>query len=93
MFLQAKQTSEGSATWGVNGTTGELADMKDLGVWDTYAVKAQTIKTAIEVSFFLALFIRIVLLLYIIITSGEQLLFTLEYVILIFDLKMMIVRI
>ena len=34
----------------MNGETGEITDMKDLGVWDTYAVKAQTFKTSIEVS-------------------------------------------
>jgi hypothetical protein len=33
----------------VNGETGKLQDMKELGVWDTYSVKAQTVKTAIEV--------------------------------------------
>jgi T-complex protein 1 subunit gamma len=36
------------ATWGVNGTTGEAADMRTLGIWEPYCVKAQTLKTAIE---------------------------------------------
>lgn len=36
-------------TWGVNGVTGRLADMKDLNVWDPLSVKAQTFKTAVEV--------------------------------------------
>ena len=40
---------EGNTTWGVNGETGEITDMNELGVWDTYSVKAQTLKTAIEV--------------------------------------------
>ncbi|EEC46431.1 predicted protein [Phaeodactylum tricornutum CCAP 1055/1] len=35
-------------SWGINGTTGELVDMKELGIWEPFAVKAQTIKTAIE---------------------------------------------
>jgi T-complex protein 1 subunit gamma len=38
----------GEHTWGVNGTTGEMADMRVLGVWEPYCVKAQTIKTAVE---------------------------------------------
>ena len=46
---QAKHTQEGSQTWGVNGETGALADMKDLGIWEPLAVKLQTYKTAVEV--------------------------------------------
>lgn len=49
MFKQAKHAVEGNTTWGVNGETGEITDMNELGVWDTYSVKAQTLKTAIEV--------------------------------------------
>ena len=45
--LRTKQ-SEGMTTWGVNGITGESADMNDLGIWEPYCVKAQTLKTAIE---------------------------------------------
>ena len=33
---------------GVDGIKGCIADMNDLGIWDTYQVKTQTIKTAIE---------------------------------------------
>lgn len=40
-------TLEGSS-WGVNGTTGEMADMHSLGIWEPYVVKTQTLKTAIE---------------------------------------------
>lgn len=36
------------SSWGVNGTTGEAADMKQLGIWEPYCVKTQTLKTAIE---------------------------------------------
>jgi T-complex protein 1 subunit gamma len=38
----------GEHTFGVNGTTGEMADMNDLGIWEPYCVKAQTLKTAVE---------------------------------------------
>lgn len=34
--------------WGINGITGELANMEDLGIWEPMSVKTQTIKTAIE---------------------------------------------
>lgn len=51
MFLQAKHAVDGNTTWGVNGETGEITDMNELGVWDTYSVKAQTLKTAIEVGY------------------------------------------
>jgi len=33
---------------GVNGVTGEITDMHDLGIWEPYAVKVQTIKSSIE---------------------------------------------
>lgn len=51
MSLQAKHAADGNTTWGVNGETGEITDMNELGVWDTYSVKAQTLKTAIEVRY------------------------------------------
>jgi len=35
-------------SWGVDGNKGVIADMHDVGVWEPYAVKSQTIKTAIE---------------------------------------------
>ncbi|KAL5111706.1 T-complex protein 1 subunit gamma [Taenia crassiceps] len=41
-------------TMGINGETGQLVDMKELGVWDPVAVKSQTFKTAIEVMTHLA---------------------------------------
>jgi len=34
--------------WGINGTTGELVDMEELGIWEPFSVKVQTIKTAVE---------------------------------------------
>jgi len=45
--LKAKH-AKGEHTWGVDGTTGVVTDMKKLGVWDSYAVRVQTIKTSIE---------------------------------------------
>eukprot|EP00218_Dolichomastix_sp_CCMP3274_P006675 CAMPEP_0170143220 /NCGR_PEP_ID=MMETSP0033_2-20121228/9609_1 /TAXON_ID=195969 /ORGANISM="Dolichomastix tenuilepis, Strain CCMP3274" /LENGTH=554 /DNA_ID=CAMNT_0010379651 /DNA_START=32 /DNA_END=1696 /DNA_ORIENTATION=+ len=46
--LRAKHAAEEHSCFGINGHTGEIADMKELGVWEPYAVKAQTIKTAVE---------------------------------------------
>jgi len=36
--------------WGINGITGDAADMNKLNIWDPYVVKVQTYKTAIESS-------------------------------------------
>uniref|UniRef100_A0A2K5ZBE2 T-complex protein 1 subunit gamma n=1 Tax=Mandrillus leucophaeus TaxID=9568 RepID=A0A2K5ZBE2_MANLE len=47
--LRAKHTQENCETWGVNGETGTLVDMKELGIWEPLAVKLQTYKTAVEV--------------------------------------------
>lgn len=45
----AAAAAEGSKCYvGVNGITGELVDMNELGIWEPYSVKVQTIKTAIE---------------------------------------------
>ena len=48
----ASAGSDGAArdghTMGIDGNTGEISDMKELGVWEPYAVKVQTIKTAVE---------------------------------------------
>jgi len=48
--VQAKHATEGCMSWGVNGENGEIVDMTDYGVWEAFSVKAQTYKTAIEVS-------------------------------------------
>jgi len=47
--LRAKHWN-GQHNWGVNGITGEAADMEKLLIWDPYVVKTQTLKTAIESS-------------------------------------------
>lgn len=51
--LRAKHASENNVTWGVDGNTGELADMRQLGIWEPLAVKLQTYKTAIETAILL----------------------------------------
>ena len=48
--LRAKHASEGNTSWGVDGDTGNIVDMKTLGIWEPLSVKQQTYKTAIEVS-------------------------------------------
>jgi len=48
--LRAKHTEEAGVTFGINGHSGTVADMKELGVWEPFAVKTQTIKTAVEAS-------------------------------------------
>merc|ERR1719500_161035 len=39
--------------WGINGETGELQDMEQLGIWEPLAVKLQVYKTAIETAILL----------------------------------------
>jgi len=34
--------------WGVNGNTGKISNMRELGIWEPFTVKVQTIKTAVE---------------------------------------------
>ena len=45
--LRAKQ-AEGGSSFGVDGETGAVTDMKKLGIWEPQAVKMQSIKTAVE---------------------------------------------
>ena len=44
----AKSGDYQPCNWGINGTTGDLVDMEELGIWEPFSVKIQTIKTAIE---------------------------------------------
>jgi T-complex protein 1 subunit gamma len=46
--LRAKHAVKDNFTWGIDGTSGKIVDMKTYGVWEPMAVKMQTIKTAIE---------------------------------------------
>ncbi|KAF4125810.1 T-complex protein 1 subunit gamma [Geosmithia morbida] len=45
--LRAKQ-AEGNSSWGIDGDSGAIVDMKEYGVWEPEAIKLQSIKTAIE---------------------------------------------
>ncbi|MCJ1259311.1 T-complex protein 1 subunit gamma [Lignoscripta atroalba] len=45
--LSAKH-AEGQHTWGIDGDTGKVVDMREYGVWEPEAVKLQSIKTAVE---------------------------------------------
>ena len=53
--LRAKHAAGGDAakTWGIDGESGKIVDMNELGVWEPLSVKLQAYKTAIEVSAFL----------------------------------------
>ena len=50
--LRAKHAN-GEVTWGINGESGELVDMKELKIWEPLAVKLQVYKTAIETAILL----------------------------------------
>ncbi|KAL1960939.1 hypothetical protein VTO42DRAFT_5923 [Malbranchea cinnamomea] len=45
--LRAKQV-EGHSSYGIDGDTGNVVDMREYGVWEPEAVKLQSIKTAVE---------------------------------------------
>lgn len=45
--LRAKH-AEGKYTYGIDGDTGKVVDMKEFGIWEPEAVKMQSIKTAVE---------------------------------------------
>jgi len=51
--LRAKHAQPGNATWGIDGTSGNLVDMKELNIWDPLLVKLQVYKTAIETAILL----------------------------------------
>lgn len=51
--LRAKHAEGNNSSWGINGETGAIADMKQLGIWDCYSVKAQVYKTAVETAMLL----------------------------------------
>nr|KAJ3408401.1 T-complex protein 1 subunit gamma [Polyrhizophydium stewartii] len=46
--LRAKHSAGANSSWGIDGTSGKIVDMHEYGVWEPQAVKAQTLKTAIE---------------------------------------------
>jgi len=45
--LRAKHAN-GEHSWGINGDTGKIVDMKTYGLYESASVKIQTLKTAIE---------------------------------------------
>ncbi|XP_046686214.1 T-complex protein 1 subunit gamma-like [Homalodisca vitripennis] len=50
--LRAKHAT-GGTSWGINGETGAIVDMKELGIWEPLAVKLQIYKTAVETAILL----------------------------------------
>merc|ERR1712060_575906 len=46
--LRARHGSCGVVNWGINGEKGTVANVKELGILDTFAVKRQTLRTAVE---------------------------------------------
>jgi T-complex protein 1 subunit gamma len=51
--LRAKHAKGANTTFGIDGQTGELADMNTLGIWEPISVKAQVLKTAVETAMML----------------------------------------
>jgi len=45
--LRAKHAN-GEHSWGINGDTGKVVDMKSYGLYESASVKIQILKTAIE---------------------------------------------
>lgn len=46
--LRAKHASGKGAFYGVNGNTGKIIDMREINLLESYSVKVQTLKTAVE---------------------------------------------
>lgn len=44
----AEGTDGSGSSWGIDGDNGKVVDMKEYGVWEPLAVKAQSVKTAVE---------------------------------------------
>merc|ERR1711881_722462 len=51
--LRAKHAEGDKSTWGINGLTGKLEDMKELGIFEPLSVKLQVYKTAVETAILL----------------------------------------
>ncbi|XP_058119497.1 T-complex protein 1 subunit gamma [Anopheles ziemanni] len=55
--LRAKHAShpegKGPCTWGIDGITGQLADMQEKNIWEPLSVKLQVYKTAVETAILL----------------------------------------
>jgi T-complex protein 1 subunit gamma len=48
--LRAKHAAGEGSSWGIDGDHGSVRDMKEMGLYEPYAVKVQTLKTAVEAS-------------------------------------------
>ena len=46
--LRAKHAEEPGCSFGIDGLTGNIVDMKERGIWDPMAVRLQTVNTAVE---------------------------------------------
>merc|ERR1712166_371761 len=46
--LRSRHAGEGGLNYGIDGHKGTVADVKELGIMDTFAVKQQTLRTAVE---------------------------------------------
>jgi len=46
--LRSRHAAEGGLNWGIDGNKGVVADVKELAIMDTFAVKKQTFRTAVE---------------------------------------------
>jgi T-complex protein 1 subunit gamma len=46
--LSAAHADSPGCSIGINGETGQITDMKELGIWEPAAVKLQTLKTSVE---------------------------------------------
>ena len=51
--LRAKHAEGNNSTFGVNGLSGKIEDMKQLGIYEPLAVKLQVYKTAVETAILL----------------------------------------
>ena len=51
--LRAKHAEGTNSCFGVNGLSGKIEDMKELGIYEPLAVKLQTYKTAVETAILL----------------------------------------
>jgi T-complex protein 1 subunit gamma len=47
--LRAKHSEANATAWGIDGRSGDIVDMHAYGIWEPFSVKAQTLKTSIEV--------------------------------------------
>jgi len=46
--LRSRHAVPGGLNWGIDGHKGVVADVKELGIFDTFAVKQQTLRTSVE---------------------------------------------